>query len=156
MQTEEVHLTPLTRTIQMRAQLGYLDVIGQISRANAKAEKRNEYAGADDDDDAAGEDDEERGATTAQEVAARKQKREAAASKKKAEDDMKGVYASVKSNNDGSGFGGGGGSGAGGSSDVKTGRAAASLFGPVKAAESEAWVDLPYFDPTVSRERCAF
>jgi hypothetical protein len=111
-----------------------------MAKENARRE-RKAAEGADSDDDSGGgaSDHEEEAATTAQEVAARKQKKQAAADKKKAAGEVKGVYASIKAPGEG-------GQGVG---DAKTGRAAASLFGPLKAAEQEQWLNMPVYDPTV-------
>ena len=147
--TDEVHLTPLTRTIQMRPNLTYLDRIGDLDRRN----KRREAGGADggnseEENRTASSGDDDEPATTAVQIAERKRKREASDAKKQANGDVKLIHATMKTE-EGAGDGGTGGKG-GRSGDFKTGRAAASLFGPMKAAEQETWVDLKFHDSTVS------
>ena len=122
-----------------------------LDRHNAKWERRPAEDGVESDEGAyIGEDlsgDERRNqiARTAAEAAAKKAKL-AAAERQKSTNDVKISLTSVKQSQtteSGRGFGGVG--------DLKTGRAAASLFGPLKAAEQEEWIDLPFYDPTVGR-----
>ena len=146
---DEVHLTPLTRTMQLRANLSYLDRINALDRQNTKRERRvaegaiESDDGVSDSDGGFGEDGTEPVAKTAADAAAKKAKR-IAAEKKKAASDVKISLSSFRgpqTEDSGRGFNATG--------DMKTGRAAASLFGPLKAAEQEQWIDLPYYDPTV-------
>merc|ERR1712093_458900 len=146
----EVHLTPMTRTVQMRAYLSYLDRINNLERQNARRERQAKEGGSDEDDLSAGDDDDADAAankSAAAAIAAKKAKKAAAADKKKQSDEVKSINVSVKS---GGGAGGDDGNKGGGSGDFKTGRAAASLFGPMKAAEQEKWIDLQFHDPAVS------
>lgn len=147
MLSDEVHLTPLTRTMQMRASLNYLDEIDQLERTNARKERANNRIDGGSDDDLSpgqgGESDLDESAKSASAIAARKQKRAAAADKKAKADDMKAINVSVAEGSVAAGSGGGG------PKDAKTARAAASLFGPAKAAQEEPWVDLSFYDPTV-------
>lgn len=148
---DEVHLTPLTRTMQMRASLHYLDEIDQLERTNARKERANNRIDGGSDDDLSpgqgGDSDMEESAKSASAIAARKQKRAAALDKKAKADDMKAINVSVAEGS----VAAGGGSGGNAPKDAKTARAAASLFGPAKAALDEDWVDLHFYDPTVSR-----
>lgn len=148
---DEVHLTPLTRTMQMRASLNYLDEIDHLERSNARKERANNRIDGSDDENMSpgqgGDSDLDESAKSASAIAARKQKRAAAADKKAKADDMKAINVSVA---EGSLAAASSGTGSGGPKDAKTARAAASLFGPAKAAQDEAWVDLPFYDPTVS------
>lgn len=139
--SDEVHLTPLTRTMQMRAHLQYLDQIDVLEASNAKKERRvaNGQEGGDSDSGvgSAGGSDEEGKATAAEQRAAQKKRKENAEKKKK-EGENKTVQIKVDDTLEVTASG-----------DVKTARAAASLFGPKKAAEEEKWVDLPYYESTV-------
>lgn len=140
---DEVHLTPLTRTVQMRAHLHYLDRLDDIALTNAKRERNAATGGgADGDSDSnaggSGQSDAEGKSTAAEQRAAAKKRKEAAEKKRK-EGENKAVQVKVDDTLEITASG-----------DVKTARAAASLFGPKKAAEEEKWIDLPYHESTVS------
>lgn len=133
----------------MRAHLSYLDRINNLERQNARRERQAKEGGSDEEGGSDGGEEDEEGSKSAQAIAARKAKKAAAADKKRQNDEVKNINVSVKSSGAGGDDAGAGGArGAGG--DVKTGRAAASLFGPMKAAAEEDWVDLPFHDPMVS------
>lgn len=141
----------------MRASLNYLDEIDQLEKVNARKEKQMNRIDSDDENispGGGGDSDIDETSKSASAIAARKAKKLAAADKKLKADDMKAINISVaEGSNSTSASAGGGGSGSGGVKDAKTARAAASLFGPAKAAQDEDWIDLPFFDPTVSVHR---
>lgn len=141
----------------MRASLNYLDEIDQLERTNARKERQMNRIDSDDENisPGGGDSDIEESAKSASAIAARKAKRVAAADKKLKADEMKAINVSVAEGISSSGPSAPGGAGnsqggGGGVRDAKTARAAASLFGPAKAAQDETWVDLPFYDPTVS------
>lgn len=137
--------------MQMRASLNYLDEIDQLEKLNARKERQMNRIDSDDDNispGGGGDSDLEESAKSASAIAARKAKKAATADKKSKADDMKAINVSVA---EGSTSAGGGSGSGGGVKDAKTARAAASLFGPAKAAQDEDWVNLPFFDPNVSR-----
>jgi len=130
----------------MRASLNYLDEIDQLEKVNARKERQMNRIDSDDENispGGGGDSDIEESAKSASAIAARKAKKAATADKKLKADDMKAINVSVAEGSTSTG-------GGGGVKDAKTARAAASLFGPAKAAQDEDWVDLPFFDPTVS------
>jgi hypothetical protein len=138
--------------MQMRSSLNYLDEIDAIARANMRKERARDAAGSDLDDGSGGESDYEDDATkSAATLAAKKAKRQAALDKKAKQEEMKAINVSVSVDGSGAAGQSGGGSGRGG--EAKTARAATSMFGPMKAAQDEQWIDLPFFDPTVSITR---
>ena len=125
----------------MRAHLHYLDRIDALEVHNGKKERQRINGGDDgsDEDAVPGSGSEDEGKATAAEQRAAKKKRTENAEKKKKAGESKAVQVKVDSGLEVTSSG-----------DVKTARAAASLFGPAKAAAEEQWIDLPYYESTVS------
>ena len=128
--------------MQMRAHLHYLDRIDALELHNVKKERARANGGDDgsDEDVAQGSGSDEDGRATAADIRAANKKKKEFAEKKQKAGENKAVQVKVDSGLEVTATG-----------DVKTSRAAASLFGPAKAAAEEPWIDLPYYESTVSR-----
>lgn len=121
---EQLHLTPLTQTVQLRPDLTYLDRITSRSKARARS-------GHDDDEDGSDEEDAAQGPADKKSAAAKKAAGMAEGSRA--------VQVSIKDSEGGAG---------GGAKGVATGRQDGSLFAPLRAEEAEEWTQLDVHPPT--------